>query len=382
MPSNGATVSKLKVMIAGFAAFAMFFGSGNLVFPLMMGSESQSNWIYSSFGLAITGVLVPFLGLAAMTCLNGSQDKFFRWLGKIGAWVIPFLILLLIGPFGVIPRCITVGFGAWQSFVPTTPLWVFALGCVIIIWIATYGNGKIVDIIGKYFTPVKLGALALVIGGALYFAVSTSKEIAVSQSNVFQSFKTGFFEGYHTMDLMAALFFGVSLVHYFKSKDSENIPFKPTLTAMALGMSLLMIVYMALVYLGAAYSSQISHLPGPQILPEIARIALGEASDYLISFTLVVSCLTTAVALTSVSVDFLCSKIFILNGKRKFTLALCVTITFIIALSGFTGIMSFMAPILTWLYPFLIVMAVLNIAVYYIKNIKYLKKLKKQKDAA
>jgi branched-chain amino acid:cation transporter, LIVCS family len=377
MSSNGATVSKLKVMIAGFAAFAMFFGSGNLVFPLMMGRESQSNWMYSSLGLAITGVLVPFLGLAAMTCLNGSQDKFFRWLGKIGSWVVPFLILLLIGPFGVIPRCITVGFGAWQSFVSTTPLWVFTLGCVFIIWLATYGNGKIVDIIGKYFTPVKLGALALVIGGSLYFSVSSSKGIAISQSSVSQSFKTGFFEGYHTMDLMAALFFGVSLVHYFKFKDSEKIPFKPTLTAMALGMSLLMVVYMALVYLGASYSSQISHLPGPQILPEIARIALGEASDYLISFTLVVSCLTTAVALTSVSVDFLCTKIPFLNKKRQLTLILCVAITFVIALSGFTGIMSFMAPILTWLYPFLIVMAILNIFVYYVKLSRQLKKHKK-----
>ena len=382
MSSNRATVSKLKVMIAGFAAFAMFFGSGNLVFPLMMGSESQSNWMYSSFGLAITGVLVPFLGLAALTCLNGSQDKFFRWLGKIGAWVVPFLILLLIGPFGVIPRCITVGFGAWQSFVPSTPIWIFALGCVLIIWLATYGNGKIVDIIGKYFTPVKLGALALVIGGSLYFAISSSNEIAISKTTVSQSFKTGFFEGYHTMDLMAALFFGVSLVHYFKSNDTKKIPFKPTLTAMALGMFLLMIVYMALVYLGAAYSSQISHLPGPQILPEIARIALGEASDYLISFTLVVSCLTTAVALTSVSVDFLSTKIPFLNGKRQLTLILCVVITFIIALSGFTGIMSFMAPILTWLYPFLIVLAVLNIVVFNIKSIKSSNQLKKHKKAA
>ncbi|APJ04233.1 branched-chain amino acid transport system II carrier protein [Silvanigrella aquatica] len=382
MSTNGAPVSNLKVMIAGFAAFAMFFGSGNLVFPLMMGSESQSNWIFSSFGLAITGVLVPFLGLAALTCLKGSQDAFFRWLGKIGAWVVPFLILLLIGPFGVIPRCITVGFGAWQSFVPTTPIWMFALGCVIVIWFATYGNGKIVDIIGKFFTPVKLGALALVIGGSLYYALNSNIEIAQSSLTPTSSFKTGFFEGYHTMDLMAALFFGVSLVHYFKTKDSENIPFKPTLSAMALGMFLLMIVYMALVYLGAAYSSQISHLPGPQILPEIARIALGSASDYLISFTLVVSCLTTAVALTSVSVDFLCNKIPFLSNKRQMTLVACLVTTFVIALSGFTGIMSFMAPILTFLYPFLIALALLNILMYSIKYIKVQKKLKSQEEAA
>ncbi len=377
------TVPTWKVFIAGFAAFAMFFGSGNLVFPLKMGSDTQSNWIFSAVGLSITGVVVPLLGLIALTFLKGSQDAFFRWLGKIGGWILPFLILLLIGPFGVIPRCITVGFGAWQSFAPQTPLWLFTLCCIGVILLATLSDRKIVDIIGKYFTPFKLGALALVIGGSLYFAITSSDTlIAPSQTTPLNAFKAGFFEGYNTMDLMAAIFFGVSLVHYFKPSGSTYIPFKPTLMAMLLGMSLLMVVYMALVYLGAAYSSQVSHLPGPQILPNIARIALGEASDYLISFTLVVSCLTTAVALTSVSVDFLKSKLKPLNGKRTLTLALCLVITYIIALTDFTGIMAFMAPILEFFYPVIIALAVLNIVVSLYNNFKKSYKLKKEKKAA
>ncbi|KAB8029960.1 branched-chain amino acid transport system II carrier protein [Fluviispira multicolorata] len=378
------SVAKFKIFIAGFAAFAMFFGSGNLVFPLMLGSQSPSNWLYSSIGLAITGVFVPFLGLVAMTCLKGSQDAFFRWLGKVGGWIIPFLILMLIGPFGVIPRCIAVGYGAWQSFSEQTPLWIFALVCVSIIWLATFSNAKIVDIIGKYFTPFKLGALALVIGGSLYFALISKQTISSDINSVSPatSFKVSFFEGYHTMDLMAALFFGVSLVTYFKSKDNESIPFKPTLGAMAIGMSLLFVVYMALVYLGAAYSGQISHLPATQMLPEIASIALGETSDYLISFTLVVSCLTTAVALTSVSVDFICEKISFLRTKRQLTLMFCIATTFVIALTGFTGIMAFMAPILIWLYPFIIFLAVLNIIVHFYKKIAAAKLKTDAKKAA
>ncbi|WWW14771.1 Branched-chain amino acid transport system carrier protein [Spirobacillus cienkowskii] len=382
MLSAQTSVSKSKIIIAGFAAFAMFFGSGNLVFPLMMGSEAQANWVYSSLGLALTGVFVPFLGLIAMTCLEGSQERFFRWLGKYGAWIVPFLILLLIGPFGVIPRCITVAFGAWQTFSATTPLWLFALCCVLIILIATYGNGKIVDIVGKYFTPVKLGALAIVIGGSLYCAITSKNSIPHGQVTASHSFQTGFFEGYHTMDLMASLFFGVSLVQYFQAKDKDPIPLRPTLISMALGMFLLMVVYMTLVFLGAAYSSQISHLPGPQILPAIAKIALGDASDYLISFTLVVSCLTTAVALMAVSVDFLHKKVGFFNGRRRLTLFLCLAITFVMALTGFTGIMAFMAPILTWFYPFLIFMAILNIMVFVFKNVKVATHIKRHKKVA
>jgi branched-subunit amino acid permease len=41
-----------------------------------------------------------------------------------------------------------------------------------------------------------------------------------------------------------------------------------------------------------------------------------------------------------------------------------------------------MAPILTLLYPFLIAMALLNVAVYSIKYFKVQKDLKKQKKAA
>ncbi|MGY3805070.1 branched-chain amino acid transport system II carrier protein [Pigmentibacter ruber] len=378
-----ATVPTWKVFIAGFAAFAMFFGSGNLVFPLKMGSDTQSNWIFSAVGLSITGVVVPLLGLVALTFLKGSQDAFFRWFGKKGALILPFLILLLIGPFGVVPRCITVGYGAWQSFAPSTPLWLFALSCIGVILLATISDRKIVDIIGKYFTPFKLGALALVIGGSLYFAVtSTDVLITTSQTTPLNAFKAGFFEGYNTMDLMAAIFFGVSLVYYFKPENSDKIPYKSTLLAMSLGMFLLMLVYIALVYLGAAYSSQVSHLPGPQILPNIARIALGEASDYLISFTLVVSCLTTAVALTSVSVDFLKNKIKPLNGRRTTTLLICLAVTYVIALTDFTGIMAFMAPILEFFYPVIIVLAIVNIIVSLVKNYKQNSREKNQKEAA
>ncbi|WP_186646904.1 branched-chain amino acid transport system II carrier protein [Fluviispira vulneris] len=384
MSAQVRSVAKIKIFIAGFAAFAMFFGSGNLVFPLLLGSKSPTNWFYSSLGLAITGVLVPFLGLVAMTCLKGSQDAFFRWLGKVAGWIIPFLILLLIGPFGVIPRCIAVGYGAWQSFSEQTPLWLFALGCVAVIWLATFSNRKLVDVVGKYFTPFKLGALAIVIGGSFYFAITSQQGIVSSSAAVSPatSFKESFFEGYHTMDLMAALFFGVSLVHYFKAKENDIIPFKPTLIAMAIGMFLLFVVYMALVYLGAAYSSQISHLPATQMLPEIASIALGETSDYLISFTLVVSCLTTAVALTAVSVDFICEKVAFLREKRQLTLVLCLIVTFIIAMTGFTGIMSLMAPILSWLYPFVIGLTILNIAVHFYKIRKSSKLDHRSKKAA
>ena len=48
------------VLTAGFAMFSMFFGSGNLVFPLLVGKESLHQYPLAIFGFMVTAVLVPF----------------------------------------------------------------------------------------------------------------------------------------------------------------------------------------------------------------------------------------------------------------------------------------------------------------------------------
>ena len=45
------------------SGFAMFFGSGNLVFPLAVGLDSGGYTGMASLGILLTGVLVPFLGV-------------------------------------------------------------------------------------------------------------------------------------------------------------------------------------------------------------------------------------------------------------------------------------------------------------------------------
>lgn len=35
-----------SIFVYGFAIFAMFFGSGNLVFPLQIGHAAGGSWLY------------------------------------------------------------------------------------------------------------------------------------------------------------------------------------------------------------------------------------------------------------------------------------------------------------------------------------------------
>jgi len=42
----------IDVVTAGFALFAMLFGAGNLIFPPMLGYETNSSWIMTILSLA------------------------------------------------------------------------------------------------------------------------------------------------------------------------------------------------------------------------------------------------------------------------------------------------------------------------------------------
>ena len=52
-----------SVMVVGLALFSMFFGSGNLIFPLMLGAKYQNYFYLCALGFTLTAVLLPTLGL-------------------------------------------------------------------------------------------------------------------------------------------------------------------------------------------------------------------------------------------------------------------------------------------------------------------------------
>ena len=43
--------------------FALFFGAGNLIFPLHLGQMAGHNWAQAAIGFCLTGVLLPLLAL-------------------------------------------------------------------------------------------------------------------------------------------------------------------------------------------------------------------------------------------------------------------------------------------------------------------------------
>lgn len=94
-----------KILVAG-TLFGMFFGAGNLIFPVHLGQMAGQNALPAIIGFIITAVGVPILGVTHSDGLQTLSGK----VGKGYGIFFTCLLYLTIGPLFAIPRCATVSF--------------------------------------------------------------------------------------------------------------------------------------------------------------------------------------------------------------------------------------------------------------------------------
>ena len=91
--------------------FGMFFGAGNLIFPVHMGQMAGANVWPAVIGFCVTGVGLPLLGVAALgISRSGGLFELGSRVGKPYSMFFTCLLYLTIGPLFAIPRCATVSF--------------------------------------------------------------------------------------------------------------------------------------------------------------------------------------------------------------------------------------------------------------------------------
>ncbi len=346
------------VLTAGFAMFSMFFGSGNLVFPLAAGFKTQGMFSYTLIGWIITAVIVPFIGVMGFIRSEGNRDVYYSNLGKSCAFAINFLIFMLVGPFGVVPRCILVSFGGFNLMYPSLPVWIFSglfsLGLLGLCW----QRNRLVEIIGVFLTPFKLGGIAFLICMGLWVAPPMQQ---VSMA-VKECFGYGLEIGYQTMDLMGAPLIAISVYEFLKKKSKAGLSkkelFKMGTLSSILGGGILCAVYYGFMALGAHYAADLVGLGQEQYLAAIAQKALGSYALPIVSITLAVSCMATATLLTTMWTEFLYKDILKKQINRHICLTASVCMGFAMSMLGFGKIMNFLGSILEWLYPLMIIYAV------------------------
>ena len=113
----------------------MFFGAGNLIFPIHMGQMAGSRIWIAFIGMFITGVGLPLLGVAALgiSKSSGLFDLSSR-VGRPYGMFFTCLLYMTIGPFFAIPRCATVSFtvGLEQVIPETANLKLWLLGFSVV----------------------------------------------------------------------------------------------------------------------------------------------------------------------------------------------------------------------------------------------------------
>lgn len=360
------TLSSPRLIVtAGFAMFSMFFGSGNLVYPLITGTATAGQTLWAIMGFLVTAVSLPFLGLAAMVLYEGDYHAFFGKLGRVATFALVFMMLTLMGPFGVMPRCITVAFGGVAPMVPSLSFSAFSIGFCLLTAALIWQRNRIVDIIALFLTPFKFGSIVVLILLGLWFNHGTLIHTTMPAKEAFTS---GLFEGYQTMDLMAAFFFGCTIYEYLRMRLQSHFGyvdkarlFKLSLYASLFGGLLLSLVYIGFLFLGAAYSTVIAHVEPEFMLSTIAHEALGSYGMPVVGLTLAVSCLATATVLATLFVDFLKDDICQGRLARPVGIGLTLTVTFVVSLFGFQSIRTALGAILSWTYPFLVVYTLVSI---------------------
>lgn len=344
------------ILSIGFALFSMFFGSGNLVFPILVGQESGGHTFLASLGIFLTGVLVPFLGVFGMMLYEGDIQSFFSFFGRKGTFWFSLCSLALMGPFGVLARCLTVAHGAWQHLFPQAALIPTSLTLCFLIFFLALNKNRIIKVLGTYLTPFLLLSIAAI----AFFGLQMEPLADTVPAFSFAAFKNGFFQGYQTMDLLAAFFFSTFVIRHLRSGAQEG-SMKLFAQAALVGGGLLGFAYVALVCLGWIYSPMLAACPPQEMLGRIATASLGPMAAPCICAAVVLACLTTAIVLASLFADFLRKDILRERIGNEWALAITLAISFLVSTLEFSGIARFIGPILETIYPALIVLTLINI---------------------
>ena len=100
-----------ETILISSMVFGMFFGAGNLIFPVYMGQVAGKNVLLASLGFLITGVSLPLLAIAALgkSHSNSLYDLGLKVSKKFSIF-FTCVLYLSIGPFFAIPRCATTSF--------------------------------------------------------------------------------------------------------------------------------------------------------------------------------------------------------------------------------------------------------------------------------
>lgn len=171
----------------------------------------------------------------------------------------------------------------------------------------------------------------------------------------------GLKEGYNTMDLLAAFFFAPIIISSLALPEGDKNAGRFVLKASIIGASILATIYMGFCYLAYLYAPMLEGISSDRLLGTIAIHILGPHAGLIVSLTVAVACLTTAIALIAAFTNFMQREVLREKISHIPVLIASLLTTFAVTTLEFQGIAHFLNPVLTICYPVLILLTFYNL---------------------
>lgn len=346
-------------IVVGFALFAMFFGAGNVVFPPYIGMHAGEQWANGFLFYFIADIGLALVAMFAILHAGGADNITGR-IGHVASKVLMCAVILCIGPMVAIPRtaATTLEMSVTPFFSGMSPV-VFSIIFFAVILLLSIKQSAVIDIVGKILTPALLIGLLILIVKGFVSPIGDIVDTGVSASEVTVN---GIKSGYQTMDVLAAMAFGIIILSSADEKgytDSKSAA-KMIGIAAALSGVLLMIVYFGLTYLGATASTVFpTDISRANLVIGIVELLLGKAGLIIFAIVIALACITTAVALVSSAASFFAK---LANDKISygvFVVVICVS-SAVISNLGLDMIIAIATPVLDIVYPPMLVLILLS----------------------
>lgn len=346
-------------IVVGFALFAMFFGAGNVVFPPYLGMHAGEQWANGFLFYFIADIGLALVAMFAILHAGGADNITGR-IGHVASKVLMCAVILCIGPMVAIPRtaATTLEMSVTPFFSGMSPV-VFSIIFFAVILLLSIKQSAVIDIVGKILTPALLIGLLILIVKGFVSPIGDIVDTGVSASEVTVN---GIKSGYQTMDVLAAMAFGIIILSSADEKgytDSKSAA-KMIGIAAALSGVLLLIVYFGLTYLGATVSTVFpTDISRANLVIGIVELLLGKAGLIIFAIVIALACITTAVALVSSAASFFAK---LANDKISysvFVVVICVS-SAVISNLGLDMIIAIATPVLDIVYPPMLVLILLS----------------------
>jgi LIVCS family branched-chain amino acid:cation transporter len=356
-------------LLIGSLLFGLFFGAGNLIFPVQMGQLAGNNTLQATIGFLITGVGLPLLGVIA-TALSRSESLFdlAKPVSRIYSVLFTCALYLTIGPLFAIPRTATVAFEVGLNpFIAKEylriGLFIFSLTFFAVTLYFSLRPGRILDWVGKYLTPIFVALLSILLIATYINPMGQVSQYAPQGNYIDRALFTGILEGYNTMDALASLAFAIVIITNIEklginNRKSKAIEICKSGLVCLVGMS---VIYASLAYMGATSLGSVSRADnGGEIMSMVSEHYFGFIGKVLLAAIVTVACLKTAIGLiTSCSQMF--SEMFPKSVSYNKYAVIFTVFSFIIANFGLNKIIQLSIPVLMFLYPLAITLIILSL---------------------